>query len=84
MDTAFTLFLTGMISIFVILSLVVGMGNLLIKLVNRYFPDQTTQEKGTQISNTIDKAKLAAIAAAVDIATEGKGKIISVQPLLKP
>jgi Na+-transporting methylmalonyl-CoA/oxaloacetate decarboxylase gamma subunit len=64
--------LIGMITVFFILSLVVLTGQLLIYLVNRFTPTPPP------IPNE-DEGDLAAIIAAVDIITEGKGRIESIK-----
>lgn len=73
-SSALTLLVIGMITVFVVLMLVVFTGNILIRIVNRYFPGQPQN-----LSSTISSQKLAAITAAVEIVTEGKGKIISIE-----
>lgn len=70
MNQALTLLAIGMITVFVILTLVVLVGNLLIKVVNRLTPDA-----GIEIS----PEKLAAITAAVEVVTDGKGKVSHIE-----
>ena len=74
MQTDFTnaliLLLVGMISVFVILSLVVLSAKALIYLVNRYLSDN---EKGQ-----IKPAIIAAATSVVEEITQGKGKIESI------
>lgn len=80
--TGLVLLAVGMITIFVVLSLVVITGNLLIRFVNRYFPDvpvaspSTIQGAG---SSEISPKLVSAIVGAVDIVTQGTGKVISIQ-----
>ena len=69
-SVAITLLAIGMITVFVVLLLVVIVGNLLIITVNRFFPTVVILQK-----SEIPKSKIAAITAAVDILTEGKGQI---------
>lgn len=76
---AFVLMGVGMITVFVILFLVVGVGTLLIKLVNRYFPE-VSQPIPNPTSN-ISPAKLAAITAAVSSLTQGKGSIQHIEKI---
>ena len=75
MQTDFTnaliLLLVGMISVFVILSLVVLSAKALIYLVNRYLSDN---EKGQ-----IKPAIIAAATSVVEEITQGKGKIESIE-----
>ncbi len=79
-NTALMLLGVGMITVFTILALIVLFGNLLIIFVNRYFPERKTPSAMSVAgrSGTIDPRKLAAIVSAVDVVTEGKGKVTSV------
>jgi len=70
MNQALTLLAIGMITVFVILTLVVLVGNLLIKVVNRLTPEDRAE---------ISPRKLAAITAAVEVVTEGKGKVSRIE-----
>jgi len=67
----------GMITVFFILFFVVAGGNILIRYVNKYYPiDQDTilpDKRGS------DHSKIAAIVAAVDVVSAGKGKISSIR-----
>ena len=76
---ALLLLLIGMIMVIIVLWLVVGLGNLLIRLTNRYVKDDRDAQSHFGASRT-DKnpKKIAAIIAAVDIATQGQGKINSI------
>ncbi|MEZ4829024.1 MAG: OadG family protein [Bacteroidia bacterium] len=81
-QTAIVLLIVGMITIFVVLSLVVLSGNALIRLVNRYFPEHSPPKPAfpqSVSSPPITSNTLAAIVAAVDIHTGGKGKITSIE-----
>ena len=73
----------GMITVFVILSLVVLSGNLLIKVVNRFFPENEpitiSKSKVQNSQNEISSSKMAAIVAAVDVITQGRGKISKIE-----
>lgn len=77
MNEALTLLGSGMITIFVILSLVVLMGNGLIRLVNR-FGNQLVSPNPNTTDHSIQSETLAAIVAAVDLTTQGKGRVVSV------
>ena len=78
MNEALTLLGSGMITIFVILSLVVLMGNALIRLVNRFATSAVIDE--SEIANhSIQSETIAAIVAAVDLTTQGKGRVVSVK-----
>ena len=75
MGQAFTLLISGMITIFVVLSLVVLVGNLLINLANRWAPERPTPSRDLPPAS---EPQLAAIVAAVEIMTKGKGKILEI------
>ncbi len=75
LNEALFLLVVGMITVFVILMLVVVVGNLIIVFTNRFLPPPHDIEKGKHI----DPKKLAVIAAAVDIITKGKGKITNIE-----
>lgn len=83
LQMAFIILLVGMTTVFSILSLVVLTGNILIRIVNQFFPapiaplitSETSASAKIPTSTNFSKSKLAAIVAAVDILTEGKGKV---------
>lgn len=86
-QTALIVLLVGMITVFVILGLVVLTGQLLIRIVNRFFADPPTplqaigssadQNAATPLNarSGISAETIAAIVSTVDIITEGKGKV---------
>ena len=74
-STAISLLLIGMITVFVVLFLVYLTGNLLISFVNKYLPEA----KPALSREEIDPAVLAAITSAVDIFTEGSGRVTHVK-----
>lgn len=76
LSTALSLLAVGMITVFVVLMLVVIVGNVLISLVNRFFAEEITA-----ISEEIPKSKIAAISAAINIITEGKGRIKNIDKI---
>ncbi len=78
MNEALTLLVIGMVMVFVILFLVVGVGNLVIAITNRTI-SETTPAKGADRGQTIQPRKLAAIAAVVDVITRGKGRVDSIE-----
>jgi oxaloacetate decarboxylase gamma subunit len=85
-NTGLTLLLVGMITVVCILVLVVIFGNLLIRLVNKYFPaDELVQVPNTAapVLAGIAPAKLAAIAAAVQDATGGRGQVTRIEKLME-
>jgi len=73
LSTAFSLLGIGMITVFVVLLLVVITGNLLIRVVNRLAP--------APADDSLEKAQVAAITAAVNIFTEGKGQVTRIEKL---
>ena len=85
--TALVALLVGMLTVFIVLSLVVLTGRVLIFLINRYFPikeqesfsiaKKSSSQKKQPIA--IHPTQLVAIITAVEIATNGKGKIRKVE-----
>ncbi len=91
LGTAFLVLMVGMITVFVVLLLVVLSGQLLIRLVNRFLPAPSNDyglvaRKApfqTVSSSSTSSSKIAALVAAVDIVTKGKGKITKIEKLDK-
>ena len=77
LSTAFTLLGIGMITVFVVLSLVVITGNILIRTVNRFIPEEVSVQPP---SSSDDSGAIAAITAAVEIVTQGQGRITKIEP----
>jgi oxaloacetate decarboxylase gamma subunit len=80
----------GMITVFVVLSLVVLTGKLLILLINKYGPvPQKAKIQSRDFvpllndslskSSNIEKKKLAALVSTVEIVTHGKGTILKIE-----
>lgn len=61
----------GMVTVFAVLSLVVGTGHLLIRLVNHF-------EKKKQEQEQTEDTPIAVLAATVSIVTQGKAQIIKI------
>jgi oxaloacetate decarboxylase gamma subunit len=79
-STAFMLLSVGMITVFTILALIVLFGNILITIINKYFPEQKlARVVGYTAQGSIDPEKMAAIISAVDVVTEGKAKVTSIK-----
>ena len=82
-ETALLLMVVGMSTVFVILLIVIYLGKFLITLVNKYAPEEVvsvkreTQKGPAPIPGNI----LAAITAAVNVVTLGKGKVTKVEKL---
>lgn len=75
-NTALMLMAVGMITVFLILALIVTLGNILIRVVNKYFPEEVIGKAfDVSDSGSIEPKKLAAITAVVHIATRGKGNV---------
>ena len=83
LETAFLLMVVGMATVFVILLIVIYLGKLLISLVNKYAPEEVVSVKQTssQAPVPIPGNILAAITAAVNVVTLGKGKVTKVEKL---
>jgi oxaloacetate decarboxylase gamma subunit len=79
---AFILLLIGMITVFTVLALVVATGRGLIWAVNRITKDvpsvKKTAHSTLQVERNITPQKMAAIVAAVNIVTKGKGKVTNI------
>lgn len=78
-SNAFLLLGIGMITVFVVLSIVVLSGQLLIALINKYAPEPVKESK--LITPLISNKEIAVIAAVVDHVTMGKGKIESIEKI---
>ncbi len=77
---AFTLLLVGMLTVAFILLLVVVFGNLLIRFVNKFFPEEV-KVSSSKSANEIDNRKLIAIVTAVDIFSKGRGKVTKIEKI---
>ena len=82
-ETAILLMVVGMATVFVILLIVIYLGKLLITLVNKYAPAEVVPGKreASQGPAPVPGNILAAITAAVNVVTQGKGKITKVEKL---
>lgn len=79
-NEAISIMFVGMITVFFILFLIVGIGNVIIRLSNKYLPEEVAIIKAKK-SNEPSNNTYAAIAAAIDIATKGKGKVTNIKKL---
>jgi oxaloacetate decarboxylase gamma subunit len=75
LELGVTLMIIGMITVFAILYLVVAGGGLLIRVVNKYYPETVSQPRVN------DSKKIAVIIAAVNLITGGKGKIEEIKKI---
>ena len=79
LNTALSLMGIGMITVFMVLSCVVILGNLLIRFVNRFVPAVITETTPDRSKDQVAPSKIAAITAAVDVFTKGKGQVTSIK-----
>ncbi|MFY9154367.1 MAG: OadG family transporter subunit [Prolixibacteraceae bacterium] len=80
MGIALELLGVGMVTVFIILSLVVLLGQLIIRFVNRFIPEV---EKAANLRvavavSEINPKKIAAIVSAVNAVTDGTGKVSNI------
>ena len=82
MAEALKLMLIGMSTVFIILIMVLVLGNLIIKLTNKFaiVPLTLTGSKSGNQPD-IDPKKIAAIVSAVQITTKGRGNITSIKKM---
>lgn len=78
-SNAFLLLAIGMITVFVVLSIVVLSGSVLISLVNKYAPEPVKASK--LITPLVSNKEIAVLTAVVDHVTKGKGKIESIEKI---
>ena len=82
MNEALKLMLTGMSTVFFILIMVVVLGNIIIRITNRFAVAVVDPSGGAANSQKeINPSKLAAIVSAVEITTKGKGRVTSVEKM---
>lgn len=82
MNEALKLMLTGMSTVFFILIMVVVLGNIIIRITNRFAVTVVGSSGGAANSQKeINPSKLAAIVSAVEITTKGKGRVTSVEKM---
>lgn len=73
------LIFTGMGTVFFMLIMVVVLGNVIIRLTNKYAPEVQVQAVSEPVSSDLESAKVAAIVSAVEIVTGGKGTVRSIE-----
>lgn len=83
LETALLLMVVGMATVFVILLIVIYLGKLLISLVNKYAPEEVVpvKQEAPRSAAPIPGNIIAAISAAVNVVTQGKGKVAKVEKL---
>lgn len=80
-QTALLLMAVGMVTVFIILLIVIGLGKALIALVNKVAPEEEVPVKKQQGPAPIPANIMAAISAAVTVVTHGKGKVSKVEKI---
>ena len=78
-NTALTLLGVGMITVFIVLALVVVVGNLLISFINRFVPAEVKAAPVQRSNDSISPAKIKAINEAIDQLTGGKGEVLKIE-----
>lgn len=78
LGTALGLLLIGITMVMIVLWLVVGLGNLLINLTNKYIHDEKS-DGNTKHGKSRDTKKVAVISAVIDVITQGQGRVDSIQ-----
>lgn len=79
---AIKLMIVGMATVFVILFIVIQLGKLLICIVNKVAPEETSAAPKTiktQSAQPVDTATMAVINQAVAQITDGKGRVSAVR-----
>jgi oxaloacetate decarboxylase gamma subunit len=78
LNQALGLLVIGMTTVFIVLWLVTVIGTSVIELSNRFY-QPGAKDNGTPPTGGVDKEKMAAIVAAVNVLTNGKGVVDSVE-----
>ena len=83
MGVALELLGIGMVTVFTILALVVILGNLIIRFVNRFIPEieKVSARAGQTVSYEISQKKMAVIVSAVNKLTNGTGRVNKIEKL---
>lgn len=89
LSEALLILAVGMVTVFVILGMVVMTGQVLIRITNRFTQEvqvakptrSVNRSKAFNKSATIDKKKLAALVATVELITEGRGRIEKIEKM---
>lgn len=77
LSNAISIMVVGMITVLLILGMVVVIGNLLIRITNKFWPQPEGPGKNRQ--GAIPSGTVAAIVAAVEAVTGGKGKVTNIE-----
>ena len=83
MGVALELLGIGMVTVFTILALVVILGNLIIRFVNRFIPEieKVSARARQTVSYEISQKKMAVIVSAVNKLTKGTGRVNKIEKL---
>jgi len=83
MGVALELLGVGMVTVFTILALVVILGNLIIRFVNRFIPEieKISANVGRAVSPEISQKKMAVIVSVVNKLTNGTGRVNKIEKL---
>ncbi|HKL93094.1 MAG TPA: hypothetical protein VJ871_07440 [Bacteroidales bacterium] len=76
MNEAISIMIVGMFTVFMILFLILIIGNVLIRLTNRYVPETIVESKKNNPS--LDDTH-AAISAAIELVSKGKGTAVKIE-----
>ena len=85
-NTALILLLVGMLSVFAVLAILVVSAKVLINLLNRWHNDETDVVKRVRRSeqsftDSIEKKKMVAIMTAIDVISNGKGRVTHIEKI---
>lgn len=83
MEEALTLLAIGMVSVMFVLFLIVFVANGMIRVMNKIVPEVEIVKARSQQTNIPEIAsnKIAAITSAINILTQGKGKVTNIQKI---
>ncbi|MBO4778827.1 MAG: OadG family protein [Bacteroidales bacterium] len=82
MGESLFLMIVGMVTVFTVLCLVVVLGNVIIRFVNRFLPEEVAAAKpSASAAPAIDPKVYSAICSAVSTVTGGKGSVVDVKKL---
>ena len=82
MKKSLFLMVVGMLMVFVVLLLVVGLGNLIIIFVNKFVPEEVKRvANNATTSNAVDSKTYTVISSAVTMVTGGKGTVVDVKKI---
>ena len=79
-EVALQLLGVGMVTVFLILFLVVFIGNTIIRFINKYLPEaEKPAPSAITPTSAIDPRKVSAIVASIQQVTNGKGKVVNIE-----